>query len=123
MKVTKLIYAYYWILFLTPVIFIVREYLGDWLETQIYIKQYGTLIGRKGNCVPLPPFIADFFLIAIAAIAYLWTSGYNKRLQIKSTQTNLDYFELALLTVVFILPFLFLDIKLFQGILLMFLCS
>ena len=112
MKAGKITYIYYWVIILTPLIFIFRTFAGDWLETRIYLKQHGTLNDRPVICMALPPFIVYPVLLLIVGIAFIWARSLKTRIYHKSNLTFYNYYELALITILVILPFIYIDINL-----------
>ncbi len=116
MKAIKLLKTYYWIIFLTSLIYFFRTYFVDWIEDKTIIIQYGTLNERAFRCYPFPPIFIDVFIFSIIGTAFLCTRGLKKEIE-KNNNLGLtnDYkSELVLLSILFIAPFVFIDIKLLQ---------
>ncbi|MFC4231432.1 hypothetical protein ACFOW1_06000 [Parasediminibacterium paludis] len=116
MKTIKLLKTYYWIIFLTTLIYLVRTCFVDWLADKTIIIQYGALNERAFRCYPLPPIFIDVFIFSIIGTAFLWTRKLKKQTEKNNSLglANDNNFEIVLLSVLFIAPFAFIDIKLLQ---------
>ncbi len=105
MKALKILYVYYGIIILTPVIYLIRIFWGEKLENEIYLKQTGQILKR---CELVPTFIIIPIVLCTCLGLFLLTKEIQRKIDRTKHITAGGYFKLALITV-FIILFVFVD--------------
>lgn len=80
----------------------------------MYIKQHGSASAKLPMCFALPNFITIPVLILFCIGTYFWINNIRTRVLSKNQFVNNDYFELAIISALIIIPFIFLDIDIIR---------